>query len=35
MKSLILEDIKKKLTGYDKTETQMSFADYSLSLIHI
>ena len=29
MKSLILEDIKKKLTGYDKTETQMSYADYS------
>ena len=29
MKSLILEDIKKKLTGYDKTETQMSFADYT------
>lgn len=28
MKSLILEDIKKKLTGYDKTQTEMSFADY-------
>lgn len=28
MKSLILEDIKKKLTGYDKTQTEISFADY-------
>lgn len=28
MKPLILENIKKKLTGYDKEETHMSFADY-------
>lgn len=29
MKPLILEDIKKKLTGYDREELDMSFADYA------
>ena len=28
MNPLIMEDIKNKLTGYDRSETRMSFADY-------